>query len=441
MVNSYKISDNKILTPQLLAEYIAFHDRQVLERYDKLGKAYETKFNLEKRPPKERWKPNNILKAGFPRFLTDTYNGFFVGIAPKTEAEAEDVNERVQDILAYTDLPDLISEVSKNTSIYGRAYLMIYVDRYGEIGAAVTTPMSSFIIEDEGVVPDARYFVHTYIDSERVRRGSFSDGRYIQYFKIDPDLQFIDDPVPHGFDGVPAVEFTENAEKIGLYEGQMSLITGYSKALSYELDDVESFASAILKVLGAKLDHDEMRALRENQIINFEGAFNGGDLVVDFLQKPDGNATQENLLTRLEKLIFTLSMVANIQDESFGTSSGIALKYKLLAMYNLAATKERKFRISLKRFWKLVCSNPVSPLQETDYLDIKYTFYRNLPSNLAEEAQIASTLSGITSHETQLGVLSIVPDAKAEMEQMREEEAEDLSLGYPTGRIADEENE
>lgn len=34
-------------------------------------------------------------------------------------------------------------------------------------------------------------------------------------------------------------------------------------------------------------------------------------------------------------------MVANISDESFGTASGIALRYRLQAMDNLAKTKER----------------------------------------------------------------------------------------------------
>ena len=438
MVNSYKISDNKIMTPQLLAEYIAYHDRQVLERYDKLGKAYEAKYDLQKRAPKERWKPDNRMRVGFPRYLTDTFTGFFCGISPKIEAEDERANEALQDILTYTDFTDQISELAKQSSIYGKAYAMAFVDRYGEIGTAVTNPRSSFVIEDEGIVPDARYFVHTYIDSENVRRGSFSDGRYIQYFEINPDLRFIDEPVPHGFDGVPAIAFMDNTEQIGLFEQQMDIITGYAKGLSYELDDIEGFASAILKVLGAKLDHDEMKALRENQIINFEGGFDGNGLVVDFLQKPDGNATQEAFLNRVENLIFTLSMVENLSDDKLAASSGIALKYRLLSMYNLAAVKERKFTISLKRLFRIICSNPVCALQEDDFRDITFTFYRNLPANLVEEAQIASTLSGITSHETQLGVLSIVPDAKAEMEKIREEEAEDLSLGYPTDRIAEE---
>ena len=438
MVNSYKISDNKIMTPALLAEYIGYHDRQVRERYAKLGKAYEAKYDIRKRSPKERWKPDNRLRVGFPRYLTDTFTGFFCGISPKIEATDERANEALQGILTYTDFTDQISELAKQSSIYGKAYVMAFVDRYGEIGTAITNPLSSFIIEDEGIVPDPVYFVHTYIDSNNVRRGSFSDGSYIQYFEINPDLRFLGDPVPHGFDGVPAVCFSDNAESIGLFEQQMDIIVGYAKGLSYELDDIEGFASAILKILGAKLTQDEMAALRENMIINFEGSFNGSDLVVDFLHKPDGNQTQENFMNRVENLIFTLSMVENLSDDKLGASSGIALKYRLLSMYNLAAVKERKFKIALKKLFRIICSNPVCALREDDFRLLRITFYRNLPANLVEETQIAGQLAGITSRETQLGVLSIVPDVAEEKEKIKEEEEEALAMGYPTDRIAEE---
>lgn len=49
-------------------------------------------------------------------------------------------------------------------------------------------------------------------------------------------------------------------------------------------------------------------------------------MVVEFMDKPNSDGTQENLIERLERLIFQISMVANISDENFGTSSGIALK-------------------------------------------------------------------------------------------------------------------
>ena len=48
------------------------------------------------------------------------------------------------------------------------------------------------------------------------------------------------------------------------------------------------------------------------------------------LQKSTADGTQENLLNRLETLIYQTSMVANISDESYGNAtSGVALAYKL----------------------------------------------------------------------------------------------------------------
>lgn len=58
-------------------------------------------------------------------------------------------------------------------------------------------------------------------------------------------------------------------------------------------------------------------------------------------------------------------MVANISDESFGSASGIALKYKLQAMSDLAMTKQRKFTSGMNRRYKLIFSNPVSGMKKT----------------------------------------------------------------------------
>ena len=53
-----------------------------------------------------------------------------------------------------------------------------------------------------------------------------------------------------------------------------------------------------------------------------------------------------------------------------------------------------------------------------------YTFTRNVPRNILEEAQIVGQLSGQVSEETKLSVLSIVDDPQKEIERMeREEEA------------------
>lgn len=203
----------------------------------------------------------------------------------------------------------------------------------------------------------------------------------------------------------------------------MTMIDAYNKAISEKANDVDYFADAYLKVLGAVLNEDEIKHIRDDRVINFDG--DAEKLIVEFLQKPNGDTTQENLIDRLEKLIFQISMVANISDENFGTSSGIALKYKLWAMSSLAKTKERKFTSGMNRRYKLIFSNPVSGMKKNDWVKLQYHFTQNFPANVLEEAQTAAQLDGVVSKETQLKTLSIVDNVQDEIEKIEQEEKRD----------------
>ena len=91
------------------------------------------------------------------------------------------------------------------------------------------------------------------------------------------------------------------------------------------IDDVDAFAEAYLEILGAEVDEEGVRRIRDDRVINFFGGDSAKDVLVQFLQKPTADGTQENLLNRLENLIYQISMVANITDDSFGTSTtGVA---------------------------------------------------------------------------------------------------------------------
>ena len=132
-------------------------------------------------------------------------------------------------------------------------------------------------------------------------------------------------------------------------------------------------------------------------------------------------------------------MVANISDENFGTSSGIALKYKLLAMSNLAKTKERKFTGGMNRRYKLIFSHPRSGMKRDDWVKLKYQFTQNVPANLLEESQIAGNLDGIVSQQTQLSVLSCVDNVQQEIDQIKQDEEDGITDRFPTNRTVEEE--
>lgn len=433
----YIIGDDQELTADLLAEYVARHDVDAQELAP-LMDAYKGDYAIFYLPAKEVYKPDNRIGVGFARYIVETFEGFFMGIPVQISADDERVNEYIHYQGRYVDQDDTNAELSRLVSIYGWAYEMYYVDEFGQIGTTYLSPTDAFMIFDESILERPRYFVRTYTDAQGTRRGSVSDAHVVRYFKIDGGVVFDADERVHGFSDVPATEYIMNNTRQSLIAPVMSMIDAYNKAISEKANDVDYFADAYLKILGAKLRDEDLRTIRDDRIINFAG-MHDGNLVVEFLQKPDGDSTQEHLIDRLERLIFQISMVANISDETFGTASGQALKFKLHAMSSLAKTKERKFVSGMNRRYGVIFTNPVTGLPADGWTGIKYKFTQNIPSNLLDEANTAKALAGIVSRETQMRALSVVDDPQAELEKIIKEDQEYLMGGYPDERTGTDE--
>lgn len=421
----YRLPAEKELTNDLLGQFIARHAAEVTFRYQKLKDAYMSNYPILHQEPKPKWKPDNRIVVNFAKYIVDTMNGFFLGNPIKTIVDEgnDEVRKYVELLDQYNDQDDQNAELSKICSIYGKGYEMYYVDDIGKIGITYLTPMDAFMIYDDSVLIRPRYFVRVYKDSDGVLQGSVSDERKVRYFIFEGKIIWESEEKEHGFDGIPATEYVENEERMSIFEPVLTMIDAYNKALSEKANDVDYFADAYLKVLGAKVYDDDTKNIRENRIINFEG-MGEKNPEVDFLEKPNSDTTQENLIERLERLIFQISMVANISDENFGTSSGIAMKYKLQAMSNLEKVKRRKFTSGMNRRYMLIFSNPVSGMKKDDWVKLHFHFTPNIPANLLEEADIASKLEGVVSQETQLQVLSIIDDVQAEIEKLKAEKQE-----------------
>lgn len=434
----FRMSSEADVTAEIVEKFLKKNLALTTSRYDKLGNAYKNDYEIFHLPPKPPHKPDNRIAVNFAKYITDTMNGFFMGIPVKITAEDERIQKAVDFFNAFNDVDDHNAELSKICSIYGRAYEMYFVDEEGNIGMQATAPDESFIIYDNSILNRTKAYVRYYKDTDdNLIKGSVSDNSVVRYFNFDGSrVRFVDEEKIHGFDGVPAVEYVENKERMGIYESAMSQINAFNKALSEKANDVDYFADAYMKILGPRLDESEKQFIRDNRIINFEGYEN---ITVDFMAKPNADTTQENLINRLERLIFITSMVANVSDEQFGTASGIALKYRMLSMNNLAQMKERKFTAGFNKRYKLVFSNPILQMAKDDWLKISYQFTRNYPVNLADEADTAGKLSGITSKRTQLSVISAVKSVDDELEQIQnEQDLSAVNIEFPTERTAEE---
>ena len=420
----FRLKEDEMLDEDTLAKFISRHSAQIAFRYKPLKNAYMTQYPIFMDPPKPKYKPDNRIAVNFAKYIVDTMNGFFIGIPIKLQCEDKKISNYVEMLDQFNDQDDNNAELSKICSIYGKGYEMYYTDEDANICITYLDPMEGFMIYDDSVLERPRYFVRIYVDSDNVLHGSVSDEEKVRYFVQKGKIEFIPEYEKiHGFDGVPATEYRENAEEQGIFEPVLTMINAYNKAISEKANDVDYFADAYMKIIGAMLDDEEIQHIRDDRIINFDD--DADKVLVDFLQKPNGDTTQEHLIDRLERLIFQISMVADISDENFGTSSGIALKYKLQAMSNLAKTKERKFNSGMNRRYKLIFSNPVSGMNKDDWIKIKPIFTRNFPANILEETQIAQNLEGVVSKETQLSVLSILDNVDKELERIKQEEKEE----------------
>lgn len=415
-------SAEKPITLTLAEEYIRQHEER-FPRYIYLENLYKGFHDVYKQPEKPDWKPDNRLAVNFPRYITDTFLGFGYGVPIKKSHPDEAIAQAINDFERENEITDHEYELARKCCIYGHAFEYLYQDEEAKTKMTICTPMELFVVYDDTVKNRALFAVRYGYHSTETDQPGQRYGEILTREEIIPfEGSTAGEPMENPYGRLPCVEWMLNEDRMGLYEGVSGLVEAYNHTLGEKANDVDAFAEAYLAVLGAELDEDGIYKIRDNRVINLYGTDDAKDILVQFLQKPTADGTQENLLNRLETLIYQTSMVANISDESFGSAaSGVALAYKLQAMSNLALTFDRKIEKSLRKRYKLFCSLSTNVPNRDAWRDVDIRTTRNLPKNVAEEAQTAAQLEGIVSKETQLSVLSIVPDVKKELERMEQE--------------------
>ena len=440
-----KIDPAKIengISMKLVHEMIERHERR-LRRYEYLENLYKGFHDVYNQPEKESWKPDNRLAVNFPRYITETFTGYGYGVPIKVSHDDEKINEAIQQFIRDNELSDHEAEMVKKCCIYGHAFEYIYQNEQTKTKVSSCDPKECFVVYDDTVAGRALFAVKYgyHYDDNGIRQTRFGQILSRELIEDFEDKTKKESTVnPYGL--IPIVEWRLNDERIGLYEEVAGLIEAYNHAIGEKANDIDAFAEAYLAIMGAKLDDEEVYRIRDDRLINIYGTDNAKDVLVQFLQKPSADGTQENLLTRLEKLIYETSMVANISDETFGNAtSGTALAYKLQAMSNLALAFDRKIEKSIRKRFKVWSTLSTNTSDQNAYIDIDILMTRNIPKNVSEEAATAAQLSGIVSQETQLSVLSIVSDVQAEMDKI-EAEKEDAVMSFnPAPEFVQEEQE
>lgn len=417
------------VTAQIVTEVIRLHLSKLVPIYRENENLYLSDHKILHAIAKDAWKPDNRLVVNYAKYIVDMFNGYFIGIPATVSHDDQVISDYVNDFRKFNDMEDSESELSKLVDIFGHAFWYVYQDEDANTRVTYNSPMNMLIVHDNSVAERPKFAVRYMIDEETgAGTGEVVTDTETIYFTLDNagDVSF-GERTNHIYSKLPIIEVIENEERRGIFESVKTLLNALNKAVSEKANDVDYFADAYLKIIGMELDDEVSSSIRDNRVFNLWGE-SGSQLDVDFLQKPNADQTQENLIVLLRDAIFNISMVANLSDKDFGNSSGTALAYKLQAMDNLAKSKDRKMQSGFNRLYEVVLSVPTTQVPADAWSEFNYKFTRNVPKNTLEEAQIVSQLNGQVSDETKLSVLSIVQDPKEELERMEEESKKDSEL-------------
>lgn len=428
------------ITVEVVAKFMEKHRLEVA-RYEYLKNMYRGIMAIDDEPTKDPWKPDNRLAVNFTKYIVDTFTGYFNGIPVKKSHSDKEILSKLQEFDNLNDMEDEESELAKMACIYGRAFELLYQDEETKTNVIYNNPENIFMVYDDTIKQEPLFAVrYGYNDDYKLYGEVYTKETT---YALNGTIGFYNmtEQAPNPFDDLPVVEFYFNEERMSIFESVISLVNAFNKAISEKANDVDYFSDQYLAFLGAAVEEEDLKNIRSNRVINYYDDGEGKNVDVKFLEKPDSDAQTENLLVRLTKLIFQTTMVANISDESFGSSSGVALAYKLQAMSNLALSFQRKFQSSLNSRYKLYCELSTNVSNKDAWKDIEYTFTRNEPKDIKEQAETATLLMGVTSEETALSVLSVVPDVKTEIERINKEKADNPAFDVDKAQVDDPKDE
>lgn len=428
-------TDKEELTIEEIAEFVKKH-KTVAERYKELQDYYIGKHKILKAEEKANGVPNNKIVNPFPRYITDTLVGYFVGqpISYISKTDNNKLLEQLQPVFDYSDEQEENLELAKICSIKGKAYEVVYRDEQAQIRFNEIEPEEMFIIYDMKLNPSMKYAVRFYTVGEGEEKSDIIevyDIAKVTIYKQEDDKYTVIEEQQHTFGDVPVIEYLNNKEEQGDFEQVMTLIDAYNTAQSNTLNDMEQFTDAYLVLVNLfDTNSADLKKAREDRTFLL-----GGDGDAKWLTKDVNDSWIENYKNRIKQDIHKFSYTPDMQDEAFGNNlSGVSIRYKILAMEQIRSNKERKFKKGLQRRIELIC-NSLSIQKDLDtFTEINIKFSNTLPQNVFELSQTIQNLQPILSKETLVSLLPFIENASEELQKKEAELDSEVSEPYNFGK-------
>lgn len=408
-------------------------------RIQHLMRYYKGDMDVMQKQARENSKINNKVVANFCKYISNMSTGFFIGKPVAYSSISKNVEEvtALTNVFRYNDEEYHNLMLAESASITGTGYEVLYMDEDANIRFECLPPDEVMLVCDASLEENVLYAIRKYRVYD-IAGSTYQD--YVDVYDADSlngyrysegQLEHISGPDAHYFDGVPVIEYPNNKECEGDFEGIISMNDAYNKAQSLTMDDMEDFTDAFLLLKGmGGCTSDDVQKLRKSKVIPLD---EGGG--AEWLIKNLNDTYIENIKSRLQRDIHKFSSVPDMSDENFaGNASGVAIKYKLIGLELIRSRKERGFKKGLQHRIELIAGMlKMKNVADVDFRDISITFTANIPADVKSQADMVKELYGLVSQKTLLSLLPFITDPKAEMDELKQEEDARIGGGYNDG--------
>lgn len=386
-------------------------------------------------------KPCSKTVTNYCKNIVDSYCGYLASPGCISYSSNDEIEE-IMNILKYNDYQAEDSDFLLNALIYGVSAELMYIDDSSQVRFRIINPTQCFGVYDDSLTGDLMYFVRMYKandwnESDLYNVDVYSDYSIKHYTMSGMNgwLNFVSEEL-HYFGQCPANIFIMPDEK-SIFDCILPLQDSFNEILTSEIDDYSAFCDAYLALVGVDADAEDIAAMKANRVLVLpEGAS------ANWIIKGSNDTQVENILKRIHNSIYRIAACPDFSSESFvgGVSSGIAIQYRLTGMETRAGKIASEMKKALQRRIEIICGIATLKLGEEVFRDIKIDFKRNIPADTTAVVDMITKLNGTVSNATLLAQLPFVSDVDTELEALKAEKANNMSL-YDFGASAAEEDE
>lgn len=423
------VSKDEELSILLLQKMINKFRVEVEPKLKKYKNYYDGKQAILNKNYTDASKPCSRVVTNYCQDIADAYCGYLASPNYISYNSFNDITS-IMEVLNYNDYQSEDSDFLLDALKYGIAYELMYLDNEAQVRFRLINPLTAFAIFDDTLTGDLLYFVRMYKANDWNESDTYNVDVYSDYSikhytmaGYNGNLTFVAEEAHH-FSQCPANVFSLPDEK-AIFDCILSLQDAANEILSDEIDDYSAFCDAYLSLTGADIDAEGVAMMKENRVLVLpEGA------AAAWLTKNANDTQVENILKRIHDNIYRIAKCPDFSSETFvgGVSSGIAIRYRLTGMETRAAAICARMKKALQRRIEIICGIASLKLGEEVFRDIDISFTRNIPEDNSSIVNLVNALKGTVSDATLLAQIPFVKDVQAELEAVKTQKQENLSL-------------